>query len=446
MKKTYKYNPRDHYSKSYSGGSHYNGWGTTYDYDSWDWSGYSYARATDDDSGLMIKEPEGYSTPTKAEINGRLSGMYTREKEALYSTVKELSRYFYHNMVETKDIWSKAYSVESDIDNDNLERYLTLKNILDSVEEKNIWGFSPLEKACNLIKKLHSIKPEKVFNPGDLEKHFNELKFNDGLMADPIINTLKDANDFSKKYHMEIVDKMALINAFGSKFSVEKEVTEKIVYNSDLKRNLKMTKYGQISKATIYQRMLPGFNVKFATKNLNVTVPVKIKEEKQKIIILVDYSGSMRNTFKQQWVCAIIMDRLKYVMEGECEIFFSYYVHNTHDLHFHHISTKLEALRFWRQFSTNPNGGDTYLGDMVNKINSDINKGKLCNLDVDLRGEKVEILSIADGQDSVKTKAFSYKTNAISLCQSNTELKNLCLKNKGKYVYINDYNNVKEYE
>lgn len=38
--------------------------------------------------------------------------------------------------------------------------------------------------------------------------------------------------------------------------------------------------------------------------------------------------------------------------------------------------------------------------------------------------------------DSVKTDSFSYKTNAISLYGMNTELKSLCLANKGKYISV----------
>lgn len=37
-------------------------------------------------------------------------------------------------------------------------------------------------------------------------------------------------------------------------------------------------------------------------------------------------------------------------------------------------------------------------------------------------------------QDSVKTKSFTYKTNAISLYEHNEELEKLCVNNGGKYV------------
>lgn len=50
------------------------------------------------------------------------------------------------------------------------------------------------------------------------------------------------------------------------------------------------------------------------------------------------------------------------------------------------------------------------------------------------------------GQDSVKTKEFVYKTNAVTLVDGmNGELRDLCLKNKGKYVYINTKDEVTTY-
>jgi uncharacterized protein with von Willebrand factor type A (vWA) domain len=47
---------------------------------------------------------------------------------------------------------------------------------------------------------------------------------------------------------------------------------------------------------------------------------VQIGEKKQKIIILLDYSGSMNNNTKQIWVNAII-DRFRYVIQRS-EVFF----------------------------------------------------------------------------------------------------------------------------
>jgi uncharacterized protein with von Willebrand factor type A (vWA) domain len=55
---------------------------------------------------------------------------------------------------------------------------------------------------------------------------------------------------------------------------------------------------------------------------------VQIGEKKQKIIILLDYSGSMNNTPKQIWVNAILIDRFRYVIQG-AEVFFILLVDQT---------------------------------------------------------------------------------------------------------------------
>jgi uncharacterized protein with von Willebrand factor type A (vWA) domain len=169
-----------------------------------------------------------------------------------------------------------------------------------------------------------------------------------------------------------------------------------------------------------------------------VNVPVDRKEQIQKIIIILDYSGSMDYQEKQIWVNAILIDRFKYVMKGEAEVFFSYFVHSKNDLEFKHIKDREDVINFWQTFSNEPNGGCTAVGDMVEYIASEIEIGRLHNLNVDLSEEKPEILVINDGQDSIGTDAFPYKVNAVSLMEFSEELKDLCLATGGKQIEITD--------
>jgi len=129
-----------------------------------------------------------------------------------------------------------------------------------------------------------------------------------------------------------------------------------------------------------------------------VNVPVDRKEQIQKIIILLDYSGSMCEEQKQIWVNAILIDRFKYVMRGEAEVFFSYFVHDPEQLHFQHIKNREDVINFWQTFSNSPNGGGTKVGDMVEHVAKEIADRKLHNLNVDLSEEKPEILIINDGR------------------------------------------------
>jgi uncharacterized protein with von Willebrand factor type A (vWA) domain len=169
-----------------------------------------------------------------------------------------------------------------------------------------------------------------------------------------------------------------------------------------------------------------------------VNVPVDRKEQIQKIIILLDYSGSMSEEQKQIWVNAILIDRFKYVMRGEAEVFFSYFVHDPEKLDFQHIKNREDVIAFWQTFSNSPNGGGTEVGDMVEYVANEISSGKLCNLDVNLLEEKPEILIINDGQDSINSEKFPYKVNAISLMQFSDELKDLCLETGGKQIKVTE--------
>ena len=244
---------------------------------------------------------------------------------------------------------------------------------------------------------------------------------------------------------MDILNKISIVGNLGDEFKVEKETSEKLVSNSDQYAKKIMRDYAQFSQIELYQKMFPNFATKFLTKDLTVNVPVDRKEQKQKIIILLDYSGSMDEDSKQIWVNAILIDRLKYVMKEEAEVFFSYFIHNPKNLQFHHLKNKQDVMDFWGWFSNHPNGGTTDIGAMVTSISKDIAKGYLGNLAVDLSVEKPEILIINDGQDRVGYDTLPYKVNAISLMEFSDELKNLCVKTGGKQVQVTYSDTVTSY-
>ena len=107
---------------------------------------------------------------------------------------------------------------------------------------------------------------------------------------------------------------------------------------------------------------------------------------------------------------------------------------------FQHVYDKDSAFKFLKGLSSSPNGGDTELGKIVDLIANDIEKGFLGKHPVNFKDQhyKPELLAIADGQDTVKTRSFSWKTNAISIHGYNKELKDMCLDNQGTYVDINN--------
>jgi hypothetical protein len=401
------------------------------------WSNYSFSTVfEDDDDDLMVKDPVSYITPTRSEIRKK-ANVY---KDEAFVTIKELARVCYFKMMDESSYLREDLSDWDNVDDEIKAPYTQKKELYDSIYDQYIPGFTPLEQAIAIFLQLQD-KAKEYNDDGDIDLT-KSLGFDRELYNDPTINEQLDYNELSKERKMEIMNKISIIGDLGTQFKVEKEVDEKIVANSDQYSKKIMRDYSQFHMIDLYQKMFPNFRSKFLTKDLTVNVPVERKEQKQKIIIMLDFSGSMNYDEKQIWVNAILIDRFRYVMKGEAEVFFSYFVEREADLHFHHITNREEVIKFWQMFSNSPNGGTTEIGNMVNYVADEvIEHKKLHNLDIDLSEEKPEILIINDGQDRVHSEKFPYKVNAISLMQFSDELKDLCVETGGKQVRVegNDY-------
>ncbi len=418
------------YDDDYYGGSTWN-WGSF-------GSGYYGSSFEDKDDNLYIKGSESYFTPKSADIS--LKVKYQVDTKANRDLIKEMSRYFYHKMMDDKDYFDEKYSDETRLTDTQISELGMKKIFYEELWDKFIPGFSPLEKALAIFDQLNEKhkSEKKEYSTADLVEAASSIKFDDEVYMDPVYNELLDSNHFSKAHKISVLNKLSMVKNLGSEFKIEKEVEEKRVANSHIVSKKLMRDYSELHHVELYQRLMPTFNLKLLTKELIVNVPVDRTEHKQKIIMLLDYSGSMNDPRKQEWVVAILVDRLRHAMKEEAEIFFSYFINDKRQMSFHHLYDRESVLKFWSSFSTSPSGGDTCLGDMVNYIKDEIEVNhKLHNLNIDLSKDKPEILAINDGQDSIKTKQFTYKTNAVSLIDSqNEELKGLCLKNDGKYVFI----------
>jgi hypothetical protein len=414
------------------------GWKSKYGGNSWSksWSSFSFVvDYEDNDNDLFVKSPSNYVTPSAKEIKNKVKV----NKQTSIDTIKELARICYFKMIEEKEYISERFSDYENLSDSDKSDYNTKKEFFDKIYEQYIPGFSPLDQAIAIYLKM---KNEKVDEYGDkIESDdldlTNTLDFDRAIYNDPTINEQLELNDLSKNRKMEILNVLSLVGEFGGEFKVEKEIETKIVANSDEYFKMIMRDYSQFHMIDLYQKMFPNFRSKFLTKDLTVNVPVDKKEQIQKIIIILDFSGSMCEDEKQIWVNAILIDRFKYVIKGEAEVLFSYFVDSTEDLEFQHIKTREDVINFWKTFSNNPNGGTTEVGDMVEYIANEIAYKKLCNLKIDLSEEKPEILVINDGEDSINIDKFPYKVNAITLRNFNEELKDLCIETEGKLIEVN---------
>lgn len=436
---SYNYDPYDDFDIGYrrSTKKEYTRRQTDYDFNFW--SGYSY-KAEDDDSELITVDCEQYLTPKREDIISKVGKGRISEKET--NLIKDMSRMFYHQMMEEP----KYILDESEVDPNNMENYQFTKPILEGLWDKDIPGFTPLEKAilCYL-EILKNNKDLENMSESQIKQNVEGIRIDKETFYDQDYLQQIDSLNFTKKFKSSLLRKISFIKNFGSKFKIEKEVEEKIVTNSAILAPKRMTAYEQIQYVSLYQRMLPNFMLKFARKDLNVNIPVDRTEHKQKIIILVDESGSMSDDEKQLWVCALMMERMKHVILGEAEIYFSYFVCGIHG--FHHIKDEKDVMYFWSKiYNQRPPGGTTYIGDIIPEIKKNIESKSFYNLGLDLSEERPEILIINDGQDRIGTKQFPYKCNAVTLMEDNRELRQLCVDNNGKYVHIQYGDIIKEYE
>lgn len=389
---------------SYGGGYYggYGGYGGGYGYgygggrSSWSWGSYG-SDVFEEEDDLYIKSHPSYLTPTSTSISWKLEHKEDTAKNR--TLIKEFARYFYYRMIDEKDYFEEKYKDPSKLSDEDKAILDAKVKMYDELWDKFIPGVSPLDKAVALYRELQSKQPDdkKEMTEEDMAKSISQVEFHEEIYKDPIFNELLDMQSLAKNNKMDILNKLSLIKNLGSQFKIEKDIEEKIAHNSRLISKKIMRDYSQIHQVDMYQRLMPHFKSKLLTKDLIINTPIDRTEHKQKIIILVDYSGSMSYPEKQKWVLAILIDRLRYVMKEEAEVFFSFFVNRTQDLRFHHLYNRETALKFWSQFSTSPNGGDTCLGEMINHINNEINVHKrLCNLKIDLSEEKPEVLAIND--------------------------------------------------
>jgi hypothetical protein len=433
------------YGTGYGGGYSSYGYGGGYGgYSSgslWSWGVSKKHSSFSDDNELYVREPDNYITPLASDIESEV--LCTSQEKI--DQIKEIARVCYFKMIGDKNYLEQKYTDLSKLSDEDQAIVKKKQSFYDEIYNKYIPGWTPLEQAVAIYNSLTEINNRKGQEREKTDEELNPeaLNFDRRAYTDVDINDQLELNDHSKSRKMSILNLVSLVGSFGNEFKVEKEVKEKIVTNSDVYAKKMLRDYSQIANIDLYQRLLPHFDSKLLTKDLIVNVPVDKKEQKQKIIILLDYSGSMDEVFKQDWVNAILIDRFRYVMKGEAEVFFSYFVDDPSDLEFNHIKDRKDVIDFWSHFSNRPNGGETHIGDIVNHVSDEIiNKKRLHNLNIDLSKEKPEILIINDGNDTVKTKNFPYKVNSICLSMKNEELKNLCIETKGKQIAVYKDNSI----
>lgn len=404
------------------------------------WKNYSYNNwryNEDDDKELLCKDPINYITPSASDIKVALPA-YQKDKIHL---VKDLCRFFYFQMIIDKEYIDKKWS-EGNMSNALIKRV----NILKKLENTYVPGFSPFEKAKAIYYRILDDEARQNKKGRDVGYGANNFEFDRDVFDDNILKAHLKINPFTKNYELDILNKISLVKHFGKEFVISADIGEMRVANAINKRSIRLKEYEDIFYVDLYQKVLPNFKTKFITKDLNVSIPVEIERKKQKVIILLDESGSMQCNEKQKWVSAILAERFRHVIREEAEIYFSYFVYYPSELRFHHIKDEKDVVEFWKNvYNEHPNGGATDMGRIVEAIKTQIKTNRFFNLSDDLSVETPEILIINDGQDNANTEKFGHKVNAISLVDFSSQLKTLCLNSGGRQIRVTGDGELKTY-
>lgn len=371
--------------------------------DDWNWRGYSsWKQEEGENLTLFVKPHSNYSTPSSWDFKFKLDYQYQTDNYC--DTIKEFSRYFYYRMLGSKDYINDTYG--KDDEDSKREFYESLWN-------KFIPGYTPLEQALSVFMELSSKKEHKYKDlrgkkqeEEELELDADDVDFNEEFYTDQDMSDLIENQPEAKNMKIELLKKLSMIQRLGGEFKIEKEIEEKAAEFSRISVRKPMKEYSQILGVDFYQRLLPNFDTRFITKNLVINTPVTKTEHKQQIVLLVDHSGSMDSKEKQLWVIAVLIDRLKYVMKGQAEVYFGFFNHRHGQFPYYHLHDRESVMNFWKNgFTTKPRGGDTAVGEVATSIYRDIiDNKKMSNIDVDFKPEDIpEFLIINDRLTSQKS-------------------------------------------
>lgn len=166
-----------------------------------------------------------------------------------------------------------------------------------------------------------------------------------------------------------------------------------------------------------------------AEGKLEIDLPLRYEEERQYLLVLLDGSSSMSCGDKVEIVTKILEGLFEQVIQGNSVILLSYFVDTRDEVIVIDNETAVDEFKYFQY--RDPNGGSTYIGDILKEIRPKIEAGNIDGVDIPTR---TEIVIINDGQDHVDLKEFSIPITAFIVEEENQNLVTLC-KNSGGQAY-----------
>jgi hypothetical protein len=243
----------------------------------------------------FIKEHDYYYTPSK----GYSKYIMDRNKlsDSNISYFQELCRFFSHQSLNSEDYIADEFLDSSKFDSEMSKQIEQNKAFYKELYDTYVPGYTPTEKAVYLMhyislkqKETGDEKPEEQPN---FFQTFQKETPKQEYFESSTINLLKENHKRIKDFKgdLEFFKKMSLVDSFGNSFEIKKSRSQKRVPNSIQTKQKKITEFEDIIKSPLYQMVYPDFLVKLAQKDLICNTPVVSEEFKQKIIVLVDFSG-----------------------------------------------------------------------------------------------------------------------------------------------------------
>lgn len=382
-------------------------------------------------AGGMVNPPSKYSDAVMQRVLERLEapdsdgewrlsdGRYTRDK---------------HKIIAERHREQMAY-------------HQNVCDFLSEIDMGRFEGETPLEQAMSCLKLLSQKKggngggedgePLPIFQEGSPEGVAHQL--HDSIdSVDTLSETEKElmgeTPEMSKR---EIAEDMMGEKSIWlsisrqldslSKMQVRKCKKQEADPNGDEVITRSINGFDELSKLSksewaAYQTSRSYFWYRVAGKQARVRERVVNIEKKQLLFIIVDCSGSMDSGNRIAKACGILMNRLKAVINGEAELYFSFF--DTELLKVYSVKTPDEAKSLMETLrKKNFSGGSTSIDSAMKQAKAEIDK-----IIADGATYRPELVVVTDGDDNLSSTAKDYagtKVHAFVVEERNEKLVNL---------------------
>lgn len=331
----------------------------------------------------------------------------------------------------------------------------SLQQFIASLDYGMFTGDTPIKKAACIMAALSSMIDITRYMINQLFKALNAATKADGekLARD----VMKKVEDFDREYNKPdglfeakpgIPKEVAMANLLPH----QKELLEKLVVidsmekiqvikNPDTYNRQLIQELPDVVGTSPFDAALPTFDFKFATKQL--LVRKRNLGSKHTVIMLLDVSSSMCEAEKVSWVAAVLINRLRAIVNGDASALYLVPFEAGIDVRSTIAYTSPEqASDAIRRIIDVGNPHDPYAGctDVHASVKSIIRCIEIGQIGVHVIKDKPQIIIVNDGQDSVPPLELNYKVHAIVLGTRNHGLRKMVECSGGHYqeFYLED--------